>query len=82
MSREEFVRKFSSRASGAVLDVLFRNATGGELSMLVRRMMQEFDAAFAAAYDELTTRPTPANGTHVSPAKHVGPTESTNRRSA
>jgi hypothetical protein len=54
MTRAEFVQKYTHEVSGPVMDVLFRDAKGGELSMLVRRMMQQIDRAFGAAYDELS----------------------------
>lgn len=75
MTRQEFVQKYTHEMSGPVMDVLFRDARGGELSMVVRRMMEQMDRALGMAYDELTRekpaaliaagpRPAKTNGTH------------------
>lgn len=53
MTRMEFITRYTHEVSGPVMDVLFRDARGGELSLLVRQMMQKIDRALGAAYDEL-----------------------------
>ncbi len=62
MGRAEFVEKYRHQMSGAVLDVLFRNASGGELSILVRSLLRQIDSTLSAAYDDLYPAK-PSNGT-------------------
>ncbi len=54
MTRQEFIDTHRHEISGAVLDVLFRKAEGGELSLLVRQLLTRIDRSLGTAYDELT----------------------------
>lgn len=67
MTRQEAVDKYRHQISGAVLDVLFRKAEGGELSILVRALLRQIDTSLGQMHEELT-RPK-ANGTTVAPAR-------------
>lgn len=59
MTRQEAVDKYRHQISGAVLDVLFRNATGGELSILVRALLRQIDTALGQMHEELTRPKSP-----------------------
>ena len=63
--RQEFVDRWRHEISGPILDVLFRDAHGGELSMLVRQMMRKVDTALGRAYDDLAAEMKPTNGNGV-----------------
>ncbi len=61
MTRQDFIDAHRHEISGAVLDILFRKAEGGELSLLVRQLLTKIDRTLGNAYDELTAA---RNGTH------------------
>lgn len=59
MTRQEIVDRFRHEISGAVLDALYREASGGELSILVRALLRTIDRAAGAAVDEAAKLPAP-----------------------